>query len=507
MMAAVFLMQSLGQLAAYAFGLAILVGFGNKLSDQNADNDQVERTIDIVWRLTIGIGAIPALVSLFLRRIIPETPLFLAAQGKVDDAAEAAAIVYAPDAAIQPIGQGEANQNHQGTNGLVRTLKSKKGTSPTSTIDHLKQIKEYLSEKGRWRALLGVMLTWWLLDLAYYGLGLDNPRTISTIWLSRDPLTDPEVDKSCMFIDSSNSTLNGTWLDESWHADPARPCVSIYEILKQDSIRNIITVSTGTVTGSVVLLFSINYIPRVTWMGWMFVALAALFAVNGGTFFVTFESDKHALTMTLYVLAQVIFNLGPNTMTFILPAELFGTKYRATFYGLAGASGKFGAIVIQAILSQPVFKGARLTESYEKSFAGLLLGFCPAMLLGAFVTWTWIPEVQLPRGLDQARDEDVDENASDDGLSGDPRTVTFRQQLKLPNRSLEDIDRNPDAGQILGMRRNVSRLLCALTRSKVISRPQASMAEVGGGGSRQAENLIGVEESDIGDGLQPRGRY
>jgi PHS family inorganic phosphate transporter-like MFS transporter len=48
-------------------------------------------------------------------------------------------------------------------------------------------------------------------------------------------------------------------------------------------------------------------------MGWIFVALAALFAVNGGTFFVTFETDKHALTITLYVLAQVLFNLGPNT--------------------------------------------------------------------------------------------------------------------------------------------------------------------------------------------------
>ncbi|CAJ2511456.1 Uu.00g070810.m01.CDS01 [Anthostomella pinea] len=109
-------------------------------------------------------------------------------------------------------------------------------------------------------------------------------------------------------------------------------------MLRQDSIRNIVTNSSGALPGSVIILLAINYVPRATWMGWMFVALAGLFAINGGTFFVTFETDKHAFTILLYVLAQVIFNLGPNTMTFILPAELFGTKYRGTFYGLAAAS-------------------------------------------------------------------------------------------------------------------------------------------------------------------------
>jgi PHS family inorganic phosphate transporter-like MFS transporter len=34
-------------------------------------------------------------------------------------------------------------------------------------------------------------------------------------------------------------------------------------------------------------------------------------------------------------------------MTFVIPAELFPTRYRATSYGIAAASGKIGAIFAQ----------------------------------------------------------------------------------------------------------------------------------------------------------------
>ncbi|KAI1472073.1 uncharacterized protein F4812DRAFT_456169 [Daldinia caldariorum] len=135
------------------------------------------------------------------------------------------------------------------------------------------------------------------------------------------------------------------------------PHITIYEMLRQDSIRNIVTISSGALPGSVIVLLAIDYIARTTRMGWMFVALAGLFAINGGTFFVTFETDQHTLTVTLYVLAQVIFNLGPSTIIFMLPAEPFATKYRGTFYGLAAASGKLGAITTLLITNLAVYGG------------------------------------------------------------------------------------------------------------------------------------------------------
>ncbi|KAK8096045.1 hypothetical protein PG999_014067 [Apiospora kogelbergensis] len=518
MMAAVFLMQSVGQVAANGFGLAILVGVSKQMDiDPDGNDMRTAQIIDTAWRIIIGIAAVPALVSLFLRRLIPETPLYLAKQGQIVAATEAAGRIYAPQVSILLNEQeGPANTETLPTNPAQGMRRVRRGWFGSATT-YLGGARDYLREKDRWRALLGVMIAWFLLDVAYYGLGLDSPKTISTIWLSSPPnasLTNPAPP----FGYGACSTTNTS----TWKSDPSQPNISIYNMLKQDSIRNIETISSGTLLGSLVILFAIDYLPRVTWMAWTFVALAGLFAINGGTFFVTFETDKHALTVTLYVLAQVLFNLGPNTMTFIVPAELFGTQYRAAFYGVAAAAGKLGAIFAQLLLKLVVFAehpaapaggngsdGANTVDDNavwnpqwnRAKFAGLLLGFCPAMLLGAFVTWVWIPEVQFPRGHghrsdayrhriarshdhdssggesgddDDDVDDDYNDNRSDDGISsggvategresrgsrrGGKGGATFRELLKLPNRPLEHIEKFPGEGQILGARRNLARL-------------------------------------------------
>ncbi|KAI1444254.1 MFS general substrate transporter [Annulohypoxylon stygium] len=488
MIAAVFLMQSLGQLAAYAFGLAILRGISSRLelSSDETDFNIASPVIDVVWRTTIGIGAIPALISLFLRRIIPETPHYLVEKGELANAVAAVGRVLPLDATLQPTEHDDPMA--QSPERPMSNLRKQRKSQWTSIVDYIRGVKEHLAEKGRWRALLGVMATWWLLDLAYYGLGLDNPKLISTIWLSDAP-PPSNVTTSPGEVACNNA---------AWRADPAQPNITIYDMLEQDSLRNIMTISSGALPGSIVILLAIDYLPRTTWMGWMFVALAALFAINGGTFFVTYETDKHALTMTLYVLAQFVFNLGPNTMTFMLPAELFATKYRGTFYGLAAASGKLGAITILLITNLVVFKG-----DYSHKFAALLLGFCPAMLLGAFITWVWIPEVQYPRGHD---DKPIHgDDVSEAGVGNE--SSTFRQKLKIRNRPLADIAQNPDEGQILGMRRNIARLFRAARfhGTDELRRRRTEDRISRRGNSIDQQEIMHydheMEEADVGDGL------
>jgi PHS family inorganic phosphate transporter-like MFS transporter len=51
--------------------------------------------------------------------------------------------------------------------------------------------------------------------------------------------------------------------------------------------------------------------------------------------------------VVLYCLANFFQNFGPNTTTFIIPGELFPTRYRSTAHGISAASGKLGAIVAQ----------------------------------------------------------------------------------------------------------------------------------------------------------------
>jgi PHS family inorganic phosphate transporter-like MFS transporter len=42
-----------------------------------------------------------------------------------------------------------------------------------------------------------------------------------------------------------------------------------------------------------------------------------------------------------------VADFGPNTTTFVIPGEVFPTRYRSTAHGISAASGKLGAIVAQ----------------------------------------------------------------------------------------------------------------------------------------------------------------
>jgi PHS family inorganic phosphate transporter-like MFS transporter len=47
----------------------------------------------------------------------------------------------------------------------------------------------------------------------------------------------------------------------------------------------------------------------------------------------------------LYAFTFFFANFGPNSTTFILPAEIFPARLRSTCHGISAASGKAGAII------------------------------------------------------------------------------------------------------------------------------------------------------------------
>jgi len=53
--------------------------------------------------------------------------------------------------------------------------------------------------------------------------------------------------------------------------------------------------------------------------------------------------------MFLFCLANFFQNFGPNVTTFVIPGEVFPTRYRSTGHGFSAAWGKLGAIVAQII--------------------------------------------------------------------------------------------------------------------------------------------------------------
>ncbi|BBN03090.1 hypothetical protein Mp_2g20650 [Marchantia polymorpha subsp. ruderalis] len=54
---------------------------------------------------------------------------------------------------------------------------------------------------------------------------------------------------------------------------------------------------------------------------------------------------NHLAFIAMYALTFFFANFGPNSTTFIVPAELFPARLRSTCHGISAASGKAGAIV------------------------------------------------------------------------------------------------------------------------------------------------------------------
>lgn len=119
---------------------------------------------DLVWRLMLGIGALPALGTFYLRSQIAETPRFaLAMNGDLN-------------AATQTIGQVTGTQNKEPGKTAVQTTKSKqKTTQKKKSWLYLLFTPRYL----RW--LIGTAGTWFLLDIAYYGTTISSPIVLKLL--------------------------------------------------------------------------------------------------------------------------------------------------------------------------------------------------------------------------------------------------------------------------------------------------------------------------------------
>lgn len=350
---------------AYLVGLAALRGFGKSRQRGYEDQDpnQTALEIDSVWRCIIGVGAIPALLAILARLSIPETPRYTLlieqndAQAQRDTAkvyGHRGSITNTESLSNNPalvsgcssqilvgntrISKGAENGEDeievaQEPNGnevrlWKRTVDSaappiedialetlsinakadkngKKGKRPkrrNKKKDRKRiqqftwpRIHQFFIQEGNWRVLAGTSLTWGILDIVFYGLGLSRPRIISKIWMDHE----------------TNVNITATSFP-AWNSDFENEHATIYQVLKTDAWHSMVTISIGSLLGSIIILKLIKYIPRSAWLVWSFLGLAVLFAMAGGTFFIAYQKPLHVLTIFLYVLIQLFFNLGKH---------------------------------------------------------------------------------------------------------------------------------------------------------------------------------------------------
>ncbi|KAL8408220.1 hypothetical protein RB594_006857 [Gaeumannomyces avenae] len=270
MVAAVFSMQGMGQLMAAVVALIVVVAFKGSfinVTDLSRCGVDCQTAADRSWRLIVGAGALPACFALYYRITIPETPRILLT--------------------------------------WLRTLKKQMPiskpiwpASPTAT---------WTPQWKNAKVLIGTTMSWFFLDLASYGIGLNTSIVLHSIGYSRGP--------------------------------------NLFDTLYNNAVGLIILACAGSLPGYWTAVLTIDTLGRKPIQIMGFAVLTILFCVLG----FNHKNMNEASTMGLYVVAQFFFNFGPNTTTFIVPGECYPTRYRSTGHGVSAAMGKIGAILAQVI--------------------------------------------------------------------------------------------------------------------------------------------------------------
>jgi len=349
LMTAVFSAQGWGNFTAAIVALVIVTAFKGKVEH---DSPTVFAHIDIMWRLLIGIGCIPACFALYFRLTIPETPRFTMdiernvqqASQDVDNFLTTGTFVVDPDAVVQ------------------------RAQAPKATR---RDFFNYFSKWENLKILIGTSWSWFALDIAFYGLGLNSSIILTAIGFG-----------------TPTGNLTGG--------------AKAFQNLKNVCVGNIILSVAGLIPGyyaSFLLIDSWGRKP-IQLMG--FAVLTVLFVIMGFAYDkLTANSSSNKAFVFLYCLADFFQNFGPNTTTFVIPGEAFPTRYRSTAHGISAASGKLGAIVAQVGF-------ARLKDigGPNRFVQHILEIFAFFMLTGVFSTML-IPETK-GRTLEDLSNENQD---------------------------------------------------------------------------------------------------
>ncbi|PIL29824.1 MFS general substrate transporter [Ganoderma sinense ZZ0214-1] len=352
-MTAVFANQGWGQLAATLFSFVIIAAYQHSFLHDPPST--VLQSLDQIWRLIIGLGCIPAAIAIYFRLTIPETPRFtMDIERNIRQAHSDVGVLLGRDQAytVEVEAISQRIQARQATRHDFRT---------------------YFSKSENLKILFGTAYSWFSLDIAFYGLGLNSSVILQNIGFG-------------------TSSKKG-----------ASEAMVVYTTLRNLSLGNLILSVAGLVPGYWVAFFLIDRWGRkpIQLMG--FSVLTVLFLVMGLAYDKMASSSGGRIAfVVLYCLANFFQNCGPNTTTFIVPGEVFPTRYRATAHGISAASGKLGAVIAQI-----AFQWLKDVGGPGKFLDHILEIFAFFMFTGIFSTFL-IPET-AQRSLEALSNESQDE--------------------------------------------------------------------------------------------------
>lgn len=312
-----------GRLVLGAFGFqavgalaGTIIGFVILKADGSAND----------WRLMYATAIAPAVLVTLGRFFIPQSGHWLVAQGRVRDAERA---LHQLLARRPP---------------YPRRFRLADPVTETSTAaDRVTGYARLFQRKNR-RATILASVPWFLQDLGTYGIGIFTPTILAaTIGVAA---ASPHTLSSIVYGDMV-AAKGAAFLD----------ALLIVGII-----------------GAVILADRVGRI-RLQILGFIGCAaglvLAALSTHVDGAL-------KLPLIFAGFMLFNLMTNLGPNAMTYLLAGEVFPTRMRGMGAGFAASIGKVGAVLTAFFF--PILLR-------DLGTATLLYLLAAASLLGAFVTW------------------------------------------------------------------------------------------------------------------------
>ncbi|XP_062194947.1 inorganic phosphate transporter 1-6-like [Phragmites australis] len=288
--AAVFAMQGFGIMAGGLVAIVVSAAFKTRFPAPAYAVDPVGSTppqADFVWRIILMLGAMPAALTYYWRTKMPETARYTALVAKN---AKQAAADMSKVLQVEISAEEEQDNNKEARNsfGLFSG--------------------EFLRRHGL--HLLGTSATWFLLDIAFYSQNLFQKDIFSAVgWIPKA------------------ATMGA--LDEVFRIARAQSLIALC----------------GTVPGYWFTVALIDVVGRFAIQVTGFLMMTAFMLGLAVPYHHWTTPGNHIGFIVMYGFTFFFANFGPNSTTFIVPAEIFPARLRSTCHGISAASGKLGAIV------------------------------------------------------------------------------------------------------------------------------------------------------------------
>ncbi|KDQ27276.1 hypothetical protein PLEOSDRAFT_51304 [Pleurotus ostreatus PC15] len=284
-------MQGWGSLVGSLVTIVVLAAYKHAIHD----NGEINK-LDAVWRITMGLSLVPAFATVYQRLTLPDATREL---------------------------QSEAEEKLQ-------------------TDINVSKFLEYLSEGGHWKHLVGTCLCWFLTNIAFYGVNLNQNFVLEQI---------------------------------GFQGTTGTPWQKLFKIATGSLIITVL----GFIPGYYFTIFTVHRLGR----KWIQVQGALMTALFTAILAAKFHSLGTVAFIVCFSFLQFFFNFGTNMC--IIPAELFPSRYRASAQGLSAASGRCGAIFSSLFFNQ-------LSKSVGTPV--ILWIFFAVSLLAVVVTLIFLPETK-----------------------------------------------------------------------------------------------------------------